>query len=69
MIKLRMRRYFFLLQVGDIIYPYLVKTPKVWDDWIDPPPNKNEGEPHFSEVDNSGRWNILYFQTKSEIGT
>ena len=39
-----------LLQVFDTINPYLVRILKVLDDCIEPPPNKNKGEPHFSEV-------------------
>ena len=39
-----------LLQVFDTINPYLVRILKVPDDCIEPPPNKNKGEPHFSEV-------------------
>ena len=47
------------LQVGDNVYPYLVKTSTFPDDRIDPPPDKNNGEPHFSAVDNPGIWIIF----------
>ena len=39
----------------------MVKTLKVADDWVETPPNKNKGEPHFSEVYNPFRWSIVYF--------
>ena len=41
---------YFLIEVGDTVVPYRVKTLKVTDDWVNPPPIENKGELHLSEV-------------------
>ena len=46
---------YVFLQFGDTIDLDLVKTVKVMVDWVNPPPNKNKGEPHFSEMCYPGR--------------
>ena len=50
-----------LLQVSNTVNPYLVKTPKVLDDWVKNPSTDNKGETHFSDVDNPGRWSSFSF--------
>ena len=51
---------YVFLQVGDTVDPYLVRNPKVPDDWVIHFSNKNKGEPHLSGVDNPGRWSRFY---------
>ena len=57
-----------LLQFDDIVNIYLVKMPKVPDDWVNLTPNENKREPYFSEVDNPGIWSRFYFQPTFERG-
>ena len=40
--------------VGDTVYPDLVKTPKVTDDWVNSTPNYNKCDTRFIEVENPG---------------
>ena len=63
-IKLWISKKQIIIQVGDTVDPYLVKTPKVTDDWDGTPPNENKGETHSSEVENSGIWSIFIFWPK-----
>ena len=59
---------YVLLQGGDTMDPYLVNTPNVLDNWVDPPHNKNKGKHYLSEVGNPGRRSSFYFQPKFESG-
>ena len=61
-------KYYVLLKVGDTVDPYLIKTPKVLDDWVHPTPNDNKGETHFSEVKNPGICISFDFRPDFESG-